>query len=92
MKRSPSAASPMTYQIKLQGRLDDKWSEWLSSVAVTHERRGDGSHITVLTSIVPDQAALRGILDRIWDLNLTLLSVTRTETSSEPETREEGMQ
>ena len=83
MKRSPSVTKPMTYQIKVQGRLDEKWSEWLSSMAVTYERRGDGSHITVLTSIVPDQAALRGILARIWDLNLTLLSVSRVEAGSE---------
>ncbi|MBL7065918.1 MAG: hypothetical protein ISS49_17210 [Anaerolineae bacterium] len=62
----------MTYQIQVQGRLDEDWSDWFSGMTVTFE-----SGVTTLTGPVADQAALRGILTRIWDLNLTLLSVTR---------------
>lgn len=60
------------YQIKVQGRLDEGWSDWFAGLTVTFE-----SGVTTLTGPVADQSALRGILTRIWDLNLTLLSVTR---------------
>jgi len=50
---------------------------------MTYEGRKDDSPIVILTGPVADQAALRGLLARIWDLNLTLISVTRVETSTE---------
>ncbi len=65
------------YQIKVQGKLDAKWSDWFNGLTVTLE-----SDITTLTGAVVDQAALRGILDKIWDLNLTLISINRIETNS----------
>lgn len=55
------------------GRLSADWSEWLNGVTITPE--GDA---TIIDAMV-DQAALRGILCRMWDLNLTLVSVTRIE-------------
>ena len=64
------------YQITLQGRLDESWSEWLDGMMLVFE---DG--ITTLTGTVADQAALRGILSKIWDLNLTLISVSRIEAN-----------
>ena len=67
------------YQIKVQGRLDEGWSDWFSGMTVTFENEGDDAPITTLTGAVTDQAALRGILPRIWDLNLTLISVNRIE-------------
>lgn len=60
------------YRIKLKGRLDHKWSDWFEQMAISTE----GSE-TVLTGPVADQAALHGLLIRIRDLNLTLLSVER---------------
>ena len=65
------------YQIKMQGKLDEKWSDWFNEMTVTLE-----SDITTLTGAVVDQAALRGILDKVWDLNLTLISVNRIEMNS----------
>lgn len=65
------------YQIKVQGKLDEKWSGWFNGMTVTYE-----CDITTLTGVVVDQAALRGILDKIWDLNLSLISVNRIETNS----------
>jgi hypothetical protein len=67
----------MTYQIQVEGELDEGWSEWFKDMTVTFERASDGSAITTLTGRVADQAALRGILNRIWDLHLTVLSVTK---------------
>jgi len=61
------------YRIKLQGCLDPEWSLWFESMAISTK---DG--VTVLEGPVADQAALHGLLIRIRDLNLTLLSVERT--------------
>ena len=63
---------PAVYQIKMQGRLDESWSGWFNGMAVTSD--GD---TTTLTGAVADQSALRGILSKLWDLNLVLISVIR---------------
>ena len=67
------------YQIRVQGRLDERWSDWFSCMTITFESGSDGSPITVLTGAVADQSVLRGILDSVWDLNLTLISVVRID-------------
>ena len=59
------------YEIKIQGHLDTKWSEWFYGMTITHER--DGS--TTLCGPLPDQTVLHSVLDRIRDMNLPLLSV-----------------
>ena len=66
------------YQIKLEGRLGERWSTWFNSLAVCVEEEGE-LPITTLTGSLADQAALRGILNKMWDLNLTLISVVRLE-------------
>jgi hypothetical protein len=65
------------YRISVQGKLDEDWSDWLDGMTITFERS-----TTTLTGPVADQPALRGILDRIWDLNLTLISVTRVKVDA----------
>ena len=62
------------YRIKLKGCLDPNWSDWFEQMAISTE----GGE-TILTGPVADQAALHGLLIRIRDLNLTLLSVERIE-------------
>jgi hypothetical protein len=59
------------YEIKLQGHLDTKWSEWFYDMAITH--KSDGT--TTLFGPLPDQAVLHSVLDRIRDMNLPLISV-----------------
>jgi hypothetical protein len=66
-----------TYRISVHGKLDASWADWIGVVHVTHEVGDDGSSVTTLIGEVSDQAALRGLMERIWDLNLTLLSVQR---------------
>lgn len=66
------------YRIKVKGILDPEWSLWFESMAISTER-GD----TILTGPVADQAALHGLLIRIRDLNLTLLSIERLKPVQE---------
>ena len=78
------------YQVKLRGRLDARWSTWFHGMAITSEEADDGCVITTLTGPVIDQVELRGILVKIWDLNLTLVSVSQVEPETEqpvPSTR-----
>lgn len=72
-----------TYRIRLKERLDQRWSAWLG-LTVIHEANGE----TVLIGEVVDQAALHGLLSKVRDLQLTLISVTPLET--EPLTKEES--
>ena len=65
------------YQIKVQGRLGERWANWFEGLAITYENATDGSSNTTLTGAVADQPALRGILSQLWDLNLVLVSVNR---------------
>lgn len=60
------------YEIRGKGILDEKWSDWFDGMTITFE-----SGSTTLTGPVADQAALRGILTKIWDLDLTLISVNQ---------------
>ena len=63
------------YEIRIKGRLDDRWSTWLDDVDLS--RADDGT--TVLRGFVADQAALHGLLHKLRDLGLPLLSVIRTD-------------
>jgi hypothetical protein len=69
---------PVHYRIRLKGHLDNKWSEWFEEMAISSE----GGE-TILTGGVADQAALHGLLIRIRDLNLNLLSVERINPDEE---------
>lgn len=64
-----------TYQIKIQGRLAAGWSGWFDDLALQTEHPAAGPTITILTGLIQDQAALHGLLNRIRDLSLPLLSV-----------------
>ena len=58
-----------SYEIKVSGHLDEHWSEWLGGLTITHDDQGS----TLLTGIIPDQAALHGILGQLRELGLTLI-------------------
>jgi hypothetical protein len=84
MEQNLSMDKPATYyRVKVQGRLTENWSDWFSGMTVTFE--GGSAPITTLTGAVADQAALRGMLCKLWDLNLTLISVRRIEADSKKE-------
>ena len=65
---------PATYQIKVQGKLDENWPDWAGEMTVTVGNDGIGQSITTLTGIV-DQAALLGLLRRLYSLGMPLISV-----------------
>ena len=64
------------YEIRIAGHLDAHWATWFDGLAVSHQ--GDGT--TVVSGPVADQAALHGLLLRVRDLGLPLVSVTQVET------------
>lgn len=66
------------YIIRLRGQLDTQWSQWFDGLEIT-DGYEEGADITTLRGPVRDQSALRGILNKIWDLNLELLSVNQIE-------------
>jgi len=68
------------YEIKIKGYLDPRWSDWFMGLKLTH-LEGDE---TLLSGTLPDQGALHGLLERIRDLNLTLISVTSGDPSTQP--------
>ena len=73
--RNSPIGSPWIYQIRVLGKIEKRWSDWLDGMAITFESGDDGSIITTMTGEVIDQTALHGLLNRIRDLNVPLLSV-----------------
>ena len=75
---SEPPANRRHYQITLEGSLDDCWADWFAGLTMTTTRQRDGD-VTVLTGPVSDQAALRGLLNQIWDFNLAIITVERLD-------------
>lgn len=66
---------PVIYQIRIQGHLDPQWADWFESLSITLEEDGN----TLLTGAVIDQAALHGLLKKVRDLGIALISVNPLE-------------
>ena len=69
---------PYTYEIRVEGLLTDRWSDWFDGLAIRNEPNGE----TTMSGPLSDQAALLGVLTRIHALNLTLISVNRSSCPS----------
>ena len=72
---------PVTYQIKVPGHIGENWSDWIGGMSIAVEGKEDGPPISVLTGTV-DQAALLGLLRRLYALGLPLISVVWLEYGS----------
>lgn len=73
--QNPQSGNPSVYQIKVQGHLGNQWGDWFENMTIRRSANGD----TVVTGPVVDQAALHGLLTKVRNLGLPLLSVTRLE-------------
>jgi hypothetical protein len=67
---------PGQYEIRIKGHLDDRWDDWFGGLTITLENNGE----TFLTGPVVDQAALHGLLRKVRDLGMPLISVNRVES------------
>ena len=73
-KDKPTLYRPATYQIKVPGELDESWSDWVAGMTITVESQVEGPPVTTLTATL-DQAALHGVLRRLYSVGLPLISV-----------------
>ena len=69
------SGQPIVYQIRMEGHLDTQWVDWFSGLFITLEENGD----TLLTGPIVDQAALFGLVKKIRDLGLPLVSLNRVD-------------
>jgi hypothetical protein len=81
MINSEKSKCSIYYKIKLKTHLESKWSDWFEGMVISHQ-----GAVTILSGQLKDQAALHGILNRIGDLNLKLLSVE--QINFDPEDKE----
>jgi hypothetical protein len=79
-KKKLTLDRPVIYQIKVPGKLDEWWADWNGEMTVTVERDDDGLPVTTLTGDL-DQAALQGLMRRLYSIGLPLISVICVDCS-----------
>jgi hypothetical protein len=72
IKPTPDPGQPMAYQIRIKGHLGHQWTDWFEGLTITLEDNGE----TLLTGPLVDQAALHGMLKKVRDLGMPLVSVS----------------
>ncbi len=70
---------PAFYQIRVRGQLDESWTDWLGGLTIVSQSTGE----SLLSGTIVDQAALYGTLDKLYAMNLLLLSVCRKENDGQ---------
>ena len=78
------ASTARTYQFTVEGQLDETWATWLGELELVSQHQDAGRSLTTLRGVMLDQAALRGVLNRLWDLNLVLCSVQQVNPAVNP--------
>ena len=74
------------YEIRVEGRLDDRWAEWVDGLTFTYE----ADRTTRLTGPLADQSALHGVLNRMRDLGVPIISVRRLNSPPSPSSEGDG--
>ena len=87
MIQSPGQQEPAGYQLRVAGHLDDHWSPWFGDLTLAHA--SDGT--TSLTGVVSDQAQLHGLLTKIRDLGVTLISVAAIDPTGSVDHQPDSM-
>jgi hypothetical protein len=75
LKPETNPNQPIVYQIRINGHLDRRWGDWFEGMSIALEANGD----TLITGPVVDQAALHGLVKKVRDLGLPLISVNRLD-------------
>lgn len=70
---------PSAYRITVQGVIGASWREYFDEMSLECQSTPDGTRVTVLTGCLPDQAAVQGVLQKLYNLGLPLISVERME-------------
>jgi hypothetical protein len=83
LEPKPAPSQPVIYQIRIQGHLGREWTDWFGGLTITLEEDGE----TLLTGPVADQAALHGLLRKVRDLGVPLISVSQVQSGETPPTR-----
>ena len=76
LEPKPTPSQPVVYQIMLKGHLDSQWTDWFEGLTITLEEDGD----TLLTGPIVDQSALHGLLRKVRDLGMPLVSVNQVQS------------
>jgi hypothetical protein len=92
MPNGTKSQKPTWYEIRVSGRLDPQWSEWFGNLSLAVEQTTGASTFTILSGPVADQAALFGVLNRIRDLGLRLISVNTVPGEGTNGTRQARLQ
>jgi hypothetical protein len=71
-----------TFLVTIDGKIDISWSDWLGGLEIVLRKEADGRFVTTLSGVLADQAALRGLLNRLWDMNLVLRSFQQVDPTA----------
>jgi hypothetical protein len=83
LEPEPATSQPVIYQIRIKGHLGREWTDWFGGLTITLEEDGE----TLLTGPVADQAALHGLLRKVRDLGVPLISVSQVQSGETPPSR-----
>jgi hypothetical protein len=87
-KRIPLSDQPSVFQIRIKGHLGRQWADWFDGMAITLEDDGD----TLLTGPVADQATLHGLIKKVRDLGMTLVSINSVSDQADTPARKKNGQ
>jgi hypothetical protein len=82
---NPNFSGQGVYEIKVKGHIDEAWSSWFEDMAITTGFAEDGNPVTTFTGLIVDQAALHGVIAKIRDIHMPLISVNQVDMDSKDE-------
>ena len=83
MTNPQNPVEPSDYRIKVSGKVKESWTEWFNGMRIEFEMEGGEKPVSTLTGLLADQSALFGVLGKIRNLGLKLLSVEQVDTGQD---------